>query len=43
MITVNEQIRALWALEDVLAQKPLTDVERRALIRAVLKVLLYKR
>lgn len=29
------QIIALWALEDVLMQRDLTDAERDALIRAV--------
>lgn len=43
MITVNEQIVALWALEDILAKKPLTDDERRALITAVLKAIISKK
>lgn len=39
MRTVDEQLAALWALGDILAQKPLTDQERSALIRAVMEAI----
>jgi hypothetical protein len=32
---LSEIMKALWALEDVLAKQPLTDDQRRALISAV--------
>ena len=43
MVSLNEIIIALWALEDVLSKNDLPEAQRDALILAVSKAILSKR